>query len=107
LASSGKEVIQMVKLIAIALVVLVLGVGIGYGVKARMDSGVGCQAATDYFREFDSMLAGDNGFNKLGALLSTGSKAPDQTETDFLTQRNTVLANQLFAAFHQMQDQCN
>jgi len=103
LASSGKEVIQMVKLVAMALVVLVLGIGIGYGVRVRTDSGVGCQAATAYFSKLDTIFLDNKGTNRLQALMVLDGKLNNRTVADDAT----APTNQLFAAFHQMQEQCN
>ena len=93
----------MVKLVAIALVVLVLGIGVGYGVKARADSGVGCQAATAYFSKLDTIFLDDGGTGRLQKLLVLDGKLNNRTIAD----DTTAPTNQLFAAFHQMQDQCN
>src|SRR5437899_11226923 len=98
----------MVKLVAIALVVLVLGIGVGYGVKVRMDSGVGCQAATAYFSKLDSIFLDNGGtdsggMKRLQTLLVLDGKVYNHTVAD----DSTAPTHQLFAAFHQMQDQCN
>ena len=93
----------MVKLVTIAIVVLILGIGIGYGVRVRADSGVGCQAATAYFSKLDTIFLDDGGMKRLQTLLVLDGKVYNHTVAD----DSTAPTHQLFAAFHQMQEQCN
>src|SRR5437899_12537879 len=98
----------MVKLVAIALVVLVLGIGVGYGVKVRMDSGVGCQAATAYFSKLDSIFLDNGGtdsggMRRLQRLLVLDGKGYNHA----VAADSTSPTHQLLPACHKMKEQCN